>query len=56
MNPALLVQLWPYAARIEKAAATLKRLEADPDVQDAISLMGEIGALVVQAQKGEQHG
>ncbi len=57
MNPADIFKFLPYAGRLAKAAETIKRLEADPDVQDVIALVGELGAMVAQSQKpDEQHG
>ncbi len=56
MNPADIFKFLPYAERLAKAAQTIQRLEADPDVQDVIKLVGELGALVAQSQKPEQHG
>ena len=38
----LLPKLWPYLPRIEAAIATIRRLEADPAVQDALKLGQEL--------------
>lgn len=56
MNPSFIFQFLPYAGRLAKAAATIERLEKDPDVQDVIALVQELGTLVAKAQEPEQHG
>jgi hypothetical protein len=56
MNPSFLWQLIPYASRIAKAAETIQKLEADPDVQDAIKLAEELGALIAKASQPQQSG
>ena len=56
MNPSFLWQLIPYASRIAKAAETIQKLEADPDVQDALKLADEIGTLLAKAQQPLQTG
>ena len=56
MNPSFLWQLIPYASRIAKAAETIQKLEADPDVQDALKLVEELGALIAKSQAPAQHG
>jgi UDP-N-acetylglucosamine enolpyruvyl transferase len=56
MNPADIFKFLPYAERMAKAAATIERLEKDPDVQDVIKLVGELGALIAQEQKPLQTG
>lgn len=54
MNPSFIFQFLPYASRLAKAAETIERLEKDPDVQDVIKLVQELGALVVKAQTTER--
>jgi hypothetical protein len=56
VNPAFLFQFLPYAARITKAAETIERLEKDPDVQDVIKLVEELGKLVVSVQHQDAKG
>jgi hypothetical protein len=56
MNPADIFKFLPYAGRLAAAAQTIERLEKDPGVQDLIKLMEEIGTMVAQSQKPEQHG
>lgn len=56
MNPADIFKFLPYAGRLAKAAETIQRLEKDSDVQDAIKLVEELGALVAQSQTPAQHG
>ncbi len=56
MDFSKIFQFLPYAGRLAKAAQTIERLEKDPDVQDVIKLAEELGALLAQAQKPEQHG
>ena len=54
MNPSYIFQFLPYASRIAKAATTIERLEKDPDVQDVLKLVEELGALVAKAQSTER--
>lgn len=44
-------KLGPLMPRLEKAAATAKRLQDDPDVQDAIAAAKEAPAIVEAALK-----
>lgn len=50
MNLAQIFQFLPYASRLAKAATTIERLEKDPDVQDILKLVEELGALVGKTQ------
>ena len=56
MNPSFIWQFLPYASRLAKAAQTVERLEKDPDVQDVLKLVEELGALIAKSQSQEQHG
>lgn len=48
MNLTLILKFLPYASRLAKAATTIERLEKDPDVQDILKLVEELGALVAK--------
>lgn len=56
MNPADIFKFLPYAGRLAAAAQTIERLEKDPGVQDILKLAEELGPLLMQSQKPEQHG
>ena len=56
MNPADIFKFLPYAERLAKAAQTIERLEKDPDVQDVIKLVEELGVLLAKSQAPAQHG
>jgi hypothetical protein len=42
-------KLLPLTPRIQKAIATVQRLEADPDVQDALAVAEEVAQIFAQA-------
>ena len=50
MNLSQIFLFLPYASRLAKAATTIERLEKDPDVQDILKLVEELGALVAKTQ------
>ena len=50
MNLSPILLFLPYASRLAKAATTIERLEKDPDVQDILKLVEELGALVGKSQ------
>ena len=55
MNAAMVFEimpkLLPLMSRIEKAIQTVQRLEADPDVKDALAVAEEVAAILATAQK-----
>lgn len=44
-------KLLPLAQRIQKAIATIERIENDPDVKDALALAEEVAAIVAKAEQ-----
>lgn len=56
MNIGLMFQLLPLAERIQKALATVQRLEADPDLKDAIAVFEEAAKIIAASQKQEVAG
>ena len=50
MNLSQIFLFLPYATRLAKAATTIERLEQDPDVQDILKLVEELGTLVGKTQ------
>jgi hypothetical protein len=46
----LLPKLFPLLPRIEKGVDTIKRIEADPDVQDLLSLAKELASILETAK------
>ena len=53
---AVMPKLMPLMPRAQKAMETLQRLEADPDVKDAIAVAHEIATVLAAEQAWkEQH-
>lgn len=48
---ALAPQVVPLLPRLEKAASTIERIMADPDVKDAVAAFEELAAILQKAQQ-----
>lgn len=56
MNFGIAFQLLPEAENIQKALATIQRLEADPDVKAAIETFERVAKILATSQKQEVSG